>query len=333
MISNRFKNNSKPLFRLNEVQLKARSDIEQKISEGDYEFENITCPICSSDIAELLSEKDRYGLEYKVVCCKKCGLIYTNPRMNQESYNKFYDTEYRKLYVGDNVPSQRFFDNQYSKGQRIYKYIKDSCPDKNFDNLHVLEVGCGAGGILYYFKQQGFEVKGIDLGKEYLDFGKSKYNLDLEQGALNKNLNFKPDIIIYSHVLEHVLDLQSEIQTLKEMCSDTTILYIEVPGVKYIHKSYDMDSLLYFQNAHVFHFTLSSLKQLFENTGFKFIRGNEYVQSIFVPNKVGVNINTLFNEYTEIVKYLKRMEKMRFLNLFKFKTIRKYIRAAFQLLK
>jgi len=73
-----------------------KKQIEKKIKEGIYLFENVPCCVCGGENFELLSEKDRYGLYVPVVICKDCGLIYTNPRMTQDAFNQFYELEYRK---------------------------------------------------------------------------------------------------------------------------------------------------------------------------------------------------------------------------------------------
>lgn len=328
MISTRFKNDSQPLLKLNNIQLAAKKEVEMKIQNGKYTFENISCPVCNSIKTELLSEKDRYGLDFHVVVCLGCGLIYTNPRMTQKSYNEFYDQEYRKLYNGDESPTELFFKDQYNTGKRIYAFINDALPGMDFKGRNILEIGCGAGGILLYFKEQRCNVKGYDLGNEYLQFGKNNYGLDLTCGSL-KNVpeEYKPDIVIFSHVLEHLVDFNSELHKLKEICTPETLLYIEVPGVKDIHDQYRMDSLLYFQNAHTFHFTLSSLTNLFVKNGFKLIIGTEYVKSIFSLDSNPINNKEIKNEYPEIVNYLKNIEKKRFLYLFKISTINNRIKS------
>ena len=208
----RLKNNGIPELKLNQLQIAMKKQIESNIQEKKYVFENINCPICNLDNSEQLGEKDRYGLCFSTVICKDCGLIYTNPRMTQLSYNEFYNTEYRKLYGGTEKANELFFSRQQAKGKRIHDFLTtDSLI--NSEKLFVLEVGCGAGGILHYFKNKGNVVKGIDLGKEYINYGREKYNLDLETGTLeNLLLKRKPDLIIYSHVLEHILDLETELK-------------------------------------------------------------------------------------------------------------------------
>ena len=123
MISNRYKNDGKPEIKLNNTQLKAKSEIEKKVNSGKYKFEEVVCPACQSSLSEILAEKDRYGLKYTARICCDCGFVYTSPRMTQESYAEFYDSEYRRLYVGTEEPCEAFFNDQRFRGKRIHTYI------------------------------------------------------------------------------------------------------------------------------------------------------------------------------------------------------------------
>lgn len=304
----RLENNKIPEIKLNQLQLDMKKQVEFNIKEKIYVFENIKCPICEIEHPEQLGKKDRYGLYYSTVICKNCGLIYTNPRMTQSSYNKFYNTEYRKLYGGIDKANELFFNRQKAKGKRIYGFLANNGLIGTKD-LFVLEVGCGAGGILHYFKSKGNIIKGIDLGDEYISYGREKYNLDLETGTLkNLSLNTKPDLIIYSHVLEHILDLENELKLIRAYAHKDTIIYIEVPGVKEIHNNYMMNILLYFQNAHVYHFTLTTLINIMSKSGFKFLKGNEFIMSAFKLKKDEAK-NTINNDYNSVIAYIDRIEK------------------------
>ncbi|MDD3741914.1 MAG: hypothetical protein PHH30_11825, partial [Bacteroidales bacterium] len=133
MISGRYKNDGKPEIKLNNTQLKAKSEIEEKINSGKYEFEEVVCPACKSSSSEILAEKDRYGLKFTARICCDCGFVYTSPRMTQKSYAEFYDSEYRRLYVGTEEPCEAFFNDQRFRGERILKYIKSNYSILNKD--------------------------------------------------------------------------------------------------------------------------------------------------------------------------------------------------------
>lgn len=327
MISKRFQNNSKSIFNLNSVQLAAKNEIENKLNNGHYSFETICCPICNSKNENVLSQKDRYGLAYSVKICLECGLVYTNPRMNQQSYNEFYDLEYRRLYLGAITPSNSYFEKQYERGALIYSFIKDTKTDSGeLTNLNVLEVGCSSGGILKYFKDKGCEVLGIDLDSTYLNYGRDTHSLNLIHGSLEKVSDyFKPDIIIYSHVLEHILDIEKELKRIEEFCLPETLLYIEVPGIKNIHQAYNLDLLHYFQNAHTFHFSLTSLTNLLGKNNFKLLKGDEFIRSIFIHS--ATKNAPVHNDFGNVLNYLKKIEKRRYLNQFKIRVVKSNIKA------
>jgi len=313
MLQKRFKYDKKPVDSLNELQIKIKKQIEEKIKEGiySYEKERIPCCICGGNNFETLSEKDRYGLYLPVVICKDCGLIQTNPRMKQESYNQFYDFEYTKLYKGE-IPTKEFFKDQYYHGKRIYHYLESNLGIK-INNLRILEVGTGAGGILQYFKEKGNKVYGCDLGSEYIDFGREKYGLNLFIGTIDdikESLHF--DIIIYSHVLEHLLNPIDELIKLKSIVGKDSYIYIEVPSVKYFTRSYKMDFLSTIHIAHIYYFTLTTLKNLLEKADYDLVAGDEYIYSIFKSSNRDKEYK-LKNDYYNTISFLKKMEFYRFL--------------------
>lgn len=311
MLSDRYKFDGESLLKLNTVQKKVKNRINNKIKTGEYSFEKVKCVVCEGNNFEKLSEKDRYGLYMPVVICRDCGLIQTNPRMNETSYGNFYSTEYRKLYEGKNKPSDSVFKKQYQRGRQIYYFLKKLALLKKLGkNPLILEVGCGAGGVLNYFKEKSYMVKGIDLDDDYLKYGQANYNLDLSRGTIHETPFNKPsNLVIYAHVFEHILDLKKELAQIKNILHRSGIIYIEVPGVKNLVTNYEMDFLRYLQNAHTYHFSLTTLRNLMLNNGFELVYGNEKIQSVWrKSNQLKSQIN---NDFSSEVKYLNNLERYR----------------------
>ena len=313
VLSKRFKYDGKPSVSLNELQIRMKKQIERKIEEGIYTFEDVPCCVCGGENFELLSEKDRYGLYVPVVICKDCGLIQTNPRMTQDAYNQFYELEYRKLYVGKDAPADKddFFKSEYKHGGGIYQYISENMK-RGIANALIVEIGCGAGGILQYFKEKGNDVYGVDLGSEYIEFGRDNYDLNIETGTIDNVIKggMSPDIVIYSHTLEHILDPVEELTKLKSICSSNTYLYIELPGVKNLTHSYEMNFLKSLQNAHTYYFTLTTLKNVLRKAGWDFVCGDDVIHTIFKPSpNKKVNYES---DYEDVMTFLRRMEFYRF---------------------
>ena len=120
LISNRYKYDSKSILKLNTLQLKTKKEIEAKINNGQYQLESISCPICASKNDEIIAEKDRYGIRNTTVLCKECGLLRTSPRMDQKSYNDFYLSHFRNLYIGVERTTEQYFNSRKVQGVKIF---------------------------------------------------------------------------------------------------------------------------------------------------------------------------------------------------------------------
>ena len=324
MLFKRLKYSRKSIVPLTEVQRKARKEVMVKVDSGYYKFETLDCIICNSENSKSVSNRDRYGLKYEVQICKNCGLVYTSPRMTQLAYNEFYDLEYRRLYLGAEKPFADYFNKQYKRGENIFSYLM-KLDLLSGNDIKILEVGCSSGGILAFFNNKGFKTIGVDLDSNYLNYGRKEYGLNLIHGTIQDiPKDFHPDIIIYSHVLEHVLDLEKELKTIREMVTSSTKIYIEVPGIKNVHIAYNSDILYYFQNAHTYHFTLSSLKNLMNKYDFKFLTGDEFIRSVFLP--ASKQEGTIKSDYIEVIGYLKKTERHRMLKLFKINILISYLK-------
>lgn len=309
MLGKRYKYDGKPIIKLNSLQAKIKSQIEEKIRDGHYQTEKVACAVCGGESFEPFSEKDRFGLQVAVVICRDCGLIQTNPRLTKESFNEFYKTEHTKLIFGQEKPTKELFLDQYFHAQKIYRYLEKAFP-KSPKEMLVLEIGCGAGGILSYFRDQGCQVAGVDLDEECISFGREKYNLNLQVGTLAEG-GFKrqPDIVIMSHILEHLLNPNEELLIIRALINPDGLVYIEVPGARnmtFIHN--DMNFLRFLQIAHTYHFSLTTLENILNKNGFEMLKGNERIMSIFKPGKKG---KTYKNDYETALVYLRRLEILR----------------------
>ncbi|NND66707.1 MAG: class I SAM-dependent methyltransferase [Halioglobus sp.] len=309
LLAPRYKNDGQVVLVLNEVQKRARRDVMDKIDSGAYAFEQCACGVCGGDAFDVVAEKDRYGIPLSAAVCTACGLVQTNPRMDQRSYNEFYDSEYRRLYVGTEGPTRDFFTRQMNQGQLIAQFFAREHP-VDWQDLKVLEVGCGAGGILKHLRDQGAQVRGCDLGSEYLAYGRDEYGLNLTHGPLSSlPEDDKFDVIIYSHVFEHVLTPYEELDEVALRLKPEGLLYLEIPGIHNIRSEYRSDFLRLLQHAHIFHFTLTTLNNMVARKGFRMVAGTEYVRSIYRQREGAVPEPV--NDYPDVMRRLKRYERSR----------------------
>lgn len=308
MLNARYSNDGKACIKLNSIQLEEKRHIDDYVASGFYTFESNTCVVCGCNDFEKLSEKDRYGLCLTVGICKECGLIQANPRMTQAAYNHFY-TNYRRLYVGTEKPTEDYFQSRYRGGKATFDYLSEHV---DIAGKSILEVGCGSGAILKYLHDSGATVKGIDLSSEYLSYGRERYAIDLSVSNLfDLPETQKFDIIIYSDVLEHILDPKCHLEKIKKLLKKDGVLYIRVPGIKNLFIPYFADFLKTLQNAHVYYFSLKTLKNLMHVNGYEMVCGDENIRSVWkLSNETQLKMN---NEYEVSMTYLIKTEKKTFL--------------------
>lgn len=306
MLSKRYANDGIASLKLNPVQQDQKARIQAHIDSGQYCFDNTSCLVCGSRQFETLSEKDRYGLYMPVAICRDCGLIQASPRMAEESYNHFYNDGHRRLYVGMEKPDNAYFQGRYRAGKATFDFLSKHM---KISGKHILEVGCGSGAILKYLHDSGASVKGIDLSREYLDYGRMRYNLDLTSTDLfDLPDNHEFDLIIYSDVLEHILEPRGHLGKIKGLLKANGLLYIKVPGTKNILRPYLGDFLKSLQNAHVYYYSLVTLQNLVESCGYRMVHGDEEVRSLWKASD-NTTPPQLGSDYADCIAFLQRLEK------------------------
>lgn len=285
-IDKRYQADGKEAIDLTADQLVARNRINGKLLSKEYQVEDVFCHLCGGDGQRCISEKDVYGLPVRVVICNHCGLIYNSPCLTKACLPKFYNEDYRKL---DRVlPStETYYELEFGKGRRIYNFLLDHEIQSKLEGKLIIDIGCGAGGVLGYFKQAGYDVLGCDLVRHHLEFGRNERLLELYYGNLDtiinivSSLSIEVGLVIYEQVFEHLREPSAELNKLHELMGPNTFLFIGVPGVRNIDAHYDSDLLRFLQLPHLVHFDLEHLIALLELNSFEFLFGNEIVQAVF----------------------------------------------------
>lgn len=314
MIAERYKNDGKSTWPLNHIQAKYKQQLLDKLSRGEYETDMVSKCYCGSDQLETLSEKDRFGLPFGSLICRKCGLILTSPRLAQGVLPLFYDQEYHGLHFGETEADRHPYLFKRNQGFLIFEYVKDLL---NKDELSVVEVGCGSGANLAQFgvrcKGRGIKTRlsGCEYSKSYVNYANRELRIAVYQGGASTLVEegIKADMLILSHVFEHFIDLKAEMKAMGNILNDDGILYIEVPGVLDLHNKYvyDCDFLEYLTLAHMYNFSLTTLRSVLATAGFSLIKGDEYVRSVFIKSSEYGGLMGL-NDYGRIMCYLNDLE-------------------------
>jgi len=280
--------------------MNTKNIIISKINAGQYSFEKINCAICNGKSFENIAKKERHGFDISVVICVECGLIQTNPRMTQESYDMFYQNIYSDLtrLMGLDY----YFQRQIIRGKEIEKYYS-IITNNILKNKKILDVGCGAGGVVKYLSDIGNDVSGFDLDERYIEYGKQQ-GANIKVSKIEDISDQQFDLIIYRHTFEHILQPLQELEKIMKLCSNDTLVYLEVPGIKNMD-NYNQNFKKYLTIAHTYHYTLTTLKNMILKAGFVCVSGNEVINMLI---KKGYSNSAVINDFSKTKSYLKQLK-------------------------
>lgn len=251
----------------------------------------INCITCNKDdfkdFYSRVSPKNNKTIN--VVICKNCGTIQVRPRPDEKETLAYYtDKTYR---VEKPVDNDAVHLKLLRRGERILTELKKH----NYVISSVLEIGCGIGSILQPFKENGSKILGYELNAEEVEYGKAK-GLNLIIGTIDdvpKGKKF--DVIIYSHLIEHLVYPLKEIAKIYNILEDNGALVVLLPSFYNMKPSrYKMNNIIVY--PHLQYFTLTTLTNLLAHGKFKCIYGEEEILSIFTKTEEKIVIKS---DYTK----------------------------------
>lgn len=244
-----------------------------KLLNKTYQIESFACPICEqsafTDVA-WSNENFRWGI------CQECGLLQNYQRLLPTHLNQFYESGEYQVICMNNLDDDIHYQIEYQVNALCFI---DVFQQLNIDisNKHILEIGCGSGGILRALQDKGAHVYGFDIDPHRIEAGK-KYIKDLYvQDAMSQDFPLPPhvDFIILSNILEHLNDpcsflktLWNNLQKLGDRAALKTRILIDVPNLETV-SHYSQPSFLGFLHiAHLWYFNSITLERLLNQAGF-----------------------------------------------------------------
>ena len=292
---------------LNELQRKTFNEFNEAVYSGQIIIDEVKSCFCDSKDFDLLSKFDRFGLPFGTQICKKCGLITQNRRINEKSMELFYNKYYWNLISGKAI------EIGFSTPPKIDDttiFITDLV-DPKLKVVNIFEVGVGSGdrisSLTKSITDKGIKVNsyGCDYSDDALKAA-AKKNINTIKGGFDQISKFgKADVLILSHLYEHLPDLKKSLKQIDKLAHDNTLIYIELPGILdlYNKKEYMYNYQDYNVLAHTYNFSLDTLSYTLSTQGFGLVKGNEFIRAVY---KKSTNIKIDYSKnYTRIINSLK----------------------------
>ena len=260
-------------------------------------MESVPCNLCGSQADELVRvvHERRYGMSatFRIVRCLHCGLLYLNPRPNEQEMLAYYPPEYQ---VAMRQVLQEVRRSRIGRiGLRVMRRVRKPPLEKVG---RVLDIGCSSGDYLAYLRTLGWEVYGVELDEEAARYARENFGIDVRAGAAEHTLKEFPDesfdVVTMWHVLEHLFDPSSVLAEVHRILRPGGILMLEMPNFRSLWASLLGEFWFPLEiPRHLSHFTPPTLRAILTKTGFRLVR----LVGVAAPIEIIWSLSTLWNRW------------------------------------
>ena len=209
----------------------AKEDINKADS---LEWEWVRCNLCGADATDLYHrERLPYfdeTLVFEIVQCRRCGLVYTNPRL--ADHNATYlcgGRDETEGLAGHDRAKEQVFADALDEITQVREADDKQGPGR------LLDVGCGSGHFLMLAEKRGLEVSGIEPAEASADYAEREYSLAvMHRSVLEVELpEASFDVITAWDVIEHVSDPQAVLQRCVRWLRPGGIMALRFPSARW----------------------------------------------------------------------------------------------------
>ena len=218
----------------------------------------------------------------RTVICRRCGLVYSDPRPNAGEIRDYYERQYRvdykatvqpkpqHVYRGGKVAVERF--------RRLPPIFKRGC--------RVLDFGAGGGEFVFVMRAMGYEVSGFEPTAEFARFASETLGLPVVHGFYQE-IQIEPgsiDLVTAYHVMEHLESPYDALRRVRDWLRPDGHLLVEVPNVETVCQW----PRSRFHRAHLYNFSPAALEMAGRKAGYRVVSS--------LASSAGGNITVVFQK-------------------------------------
>ncbi len=229
---------------------------------ADADLEEVPCNMCGSSKPRAHKLFSKNGLW--VTRCRKCHLVYVNPRPVQSRLWERYSEEY---FTKEYLPAYGDFNPEANLSRHmgilnaIDRYRQTNC---------LMDAGCAVGFFLDAARRRGWDVCGVEVSEYAAKYGRERLGLNIVNSTL-EDAGLTPgsfDVITLGDTLEHLRDPAGTLRAVSRLLRAGGLAYISTPNFNSLNR------LLFGRRwgvigptEHIYYFTPRTITQLLTKSG------------------------------------------------------------------
>lgn len=223
-----------------------------------------------------------YGSHRVIVQCRQCGLVYTNPRLDNRDILDTYEAVRDPLYVEERIGRVLTFERHLKPFERI------TGPP---NGRPLLDVGCYTGVFVEIAERHGWKAWGVEPSRWAVRKARAR-GLHVEQGTLvSADLPESYfDVVTLWDVIEHLANPRQVLQQTHRLLKPGGLVVIhtidiESPFARLMGRRWP-----WLMEMHIYYFSRQTLRAMLEQCGFQVLSvraQGRYQRLGYLMNRLG----------------------------------------------
>ncbi len=231
--------------------------------EGKVLFHREGTAEASGDFARITT--DVYGGYGRIVRCRGCGLVYTDPRPDEGGVLAAYE----KMEDGDYLAEQ--------ESRAINAHLSLHVIKRHIRTGRLLDVGCSTG-LLLNAARGDFQVAGVEPSLWAAGIARERFGLDVKSVPLDKaglpEGSF--DVVSMVDVIEHFSDPLAALTAAARLVRPGGLLYLVTPDIRSFSARLLRGWWWGLRPAHLYYFSRATMTAMLERAGFTVLESRSY---------------------------------------------------------
>jgi hypothetical protein len=188
------------------------------------------CNLCGAAGFVVLTHRDRYGYPAEAHACRRCGLVFLNPRLTADAYGRFYRGVYRPLvsaFHGRLIDAHTIQDEQRVYAAERVTFLR---PYLTAGLKTLLDIG-GSTGVVAAHIAREFGLEGAIIDPAPLEVAEARrLGLEAMTGLVEEH-DFRGrrfDVVLICQTVDHLLDVAGTLQRVRELMTDHGRLFLDI---------------------------------------------------------------------------------------------------------
>jgi SAM-dependent methyltransferase len=234
------------------------------------------CNLCGESTFVVLAHRDRYGYPAQAHACRRCGLVFLNPRMTAAAYGRFYDGVYRPLVsafhgrlidAGTIQAEQREY--AADRAQLLHPFVERA------GLKTMLDIGGSTGVVAHHFARE-FGLAGAVIDPAPLEVEQARrFGLETITGLVEEH-DFgdrRFDLVIVCQTVDHLLDVAGTLARIRRLLTDRGLLFVDIVDFRAAYlRNWSVEDAI--KIDHPYYLTQETMEACLRRAGFGVLRAD-----------------------------------------------------------